>query len=67
MPAKTETSTDGLATVQEAAKYLSICPDTVYRLMKEGVLVNTHIGRARRICWDSLKSLKATGYPKTAV
>ena len=60
-------SNDGLATVRQAAEYLSVCRDTVYRLMNEGVLESTHIGRARRISWASIKQLQATGHgPRAA-
>lgn len=66
MTATGDFSHDGLATVREAADFLSVCRDTVYRLMDQGVLESTHIGRARRVCWESLKQLKATGVRTTS-
>lgn len=48
---------DGLTTVAQAAKFLSLSKRAIYNLMETGQLPYTHIGRARRIPRRSLIDL----------
>jgi excisionase family DNA binding protein len=50
---------DGLATVPEAAEFLSVSKGTIYNLMERGELKYAKIGRNRRIPWAALKALAA--------
>lgn len=45
---------DGLATVEQAAKFLSLCRTSVYAMMRDGQLPHTSIRNARRIPWVAL-------------
>ncbi|MNT58598.1 Helix-turn-helix domain protein [compost metagenome] len=40
---------DGLLTIPEAAKFLSVCRATVYNLLNAEELISVGIGRSRRI------------------
>ena len=46
---------DGLATVNEAARFLSLGRSKVYDEMNAGRLVSCKIGGARRIPWRALR------------
>lgn len=46
----------GLATILEAADYLSVHRRTVERMMARGELQWRYLGRRRRIFWQSLRS-----------
>lgn len=51
---------DGLLSVPDAAKFLSISRSAVYQLMQSGRLPYVHLGRSRRIPKRSLVSLAAS-------
>ena len=50
---------DGLATVGEASRFLSIGRSKLYCLMDAGELPHCKFGRARRIPWASIHQLAA--------
>jgi excisionase family DNA binding protein len=50
---------DGLATVEEAARFLSVGRSTLYGLMDAGNLPHCKIGRSRRIPWQAVRRLAA--------
>lgn len=61
--------TEGLARVPDAAKFLSVGRDTVYRMIKDGQLESCTVRNAIRIPWSALHSLvksakKAVGSQK---
>ena len=47
----------GLATVKEAIDFLNCSRTSLYKLIEEGQLKATKIGRMRRVRWDSLHRL----------
>ncbi len=55
---KTKFERDGLATavldVREAAAYLAVVPETVYRLVRRGELPHTRVGKAIRFRVEDL-------------
>lgn len=53
-------ATDGAATFNEAAAYLSLSERTVRRLIDSGELTKVYVGRSPRITWESLKKILAT-------
>ena len=52
---------DGLMTVAESARFLNLSRSTIYKLMCDGQLQFTRIGRARRIPRRALLELAARG------
>jgi excisionase family DNA binding protein len=48
---------DGLATIGEAARFLSLGRSKLYGLMDAGALPHCKIGRSRRIPWRAVKKL----------
>lgn len=48
---------DGLVTVKEAARFLSLSKSTLYQMMDKGELHYAKIGGSRRIPRQALKSL----------
>ena len=48
---------DGLVTVREAARFLSLSRSTLYQMMDKGELHYAKIGGSRRIPRQALKSL----------
>jgi excisionase family DNA binding protein len=50
---------DGLADIEDAAKFLSVCKATLYKLMDAGELTYTKLGKCRRIPWNALRDLAA--------
>jgi excisionase family DNA binding protein len=50
---------EGLATVAEAARFLSLGRSTIYELMNSGKLRYCKIGGARRIPWRAVRALAA--------
>ena len=52
---------EGLVTVADAASYLALSPKTIWRLMGDGTLPYTRLGRNRRIPRLALKSYAAKG------
>jgi|GEM_PF-939060 len=51
---------DGLATVQQAAKFLNMCRTSVYAMMRDGELPSTSIRNAKRIPWQALHKITDT-------
>lgn len=45
---------DGLAKIQDAMEFLSVCRRTVYRMMDTGEIPWRAVGRVRRIPWEAL-------------
>lgn len=56
-PHTDELVADGLATVAEACRFLSLGRSSVYQLMDAGRLAYCKIGKARRIPWRGLRQL----------
>ena len=52
---------DGLATVEQAAKFLHVCRTSVYAMMRDNELSNVKIRNARRIPWHELHKLAEGG------
>ena len=52
---------DGLMTVAEAARFLKLSRSSVYKLMDEGQLQYTKLGRCRRVPRRALVELAARG------
>ena len=50
------------ATVQEAADYLGIHPESVRRLLRQGKLPGIDLGKQLVIKWPHLEALKQRGY-----
>ncbi len=48
---------EGLATVDEAARFLSLGRSKLYGLMDAGELPHCKIGRSRRIPWQAVRKL----------
>ena len=48
---------EGLATVDEASKYLRIGRSWLYQAMDSGRLAYVKLGKARRIPWRAIKQL----------
>ena len=46
-----------LATIDEAATYLSVSRSLLYSLMEDGTLKYVKIGKCRRLLWESLDAL----------
>jgi len=46
---------EGFATVTEAARYLRLCPATLYKLMESQELAYAKFGKARRIPWKAIR------------
>ncbi len=46
----------GMASVQDAANYLSITRNTLYRLIKSGKVPHRILGKSIRVSWDWLYS-----------
>ncbi len=60
MPAdKFDLVADGFATPKEAAKFLSISPASVYRLMDAKEIPSANFGRSRRIPRKALEQFAA--------
>jgi excisionase family DNA binding protein len=49
----------GFATIDQAARFLSLSRATVYNLMDGGELPWAKFGRARRIPWDAIRAYGA--------
>ena len=58
------TPRDGLATVDEAMDFLSVCRTTAYAMMKDGQLPSVQIRTSRRIPWAALHKLTADATPE---
>ncbi len=56
-PIKPAAKREGLARVEEAARYLAIGRTTIYELLDSGALPSVKIGKARRIPWTALEKL----------
>ncbi len=52
---------DGLLTVAEAGRFLKLSRSSVYKLMDEGQLRYTKIGRSRRVPRRAVVELAASG------
>ncbi len=52
-----ETPRDGLATVEQAAKFLNICRTSVYAMVRDGELAAVKIRNAKRIPWVALHKI----------
>jgi excisionase family DNA binding protein len=50
---------DGLASLREAGRFLSVSRTTLYELMNDGALPYCKIRGARRIPWAALKAFAA--------
>ncbi len=48
---------EGLATVEQAAKFLTIGRTTIYAMIRDGQLPATTIRNARRIPWPALHKI----------
>ena len=51
---------DGLVTIREAARFLSLSRSTLYQMMDKGELLYAKIGGSRRIPKQALKNLAGT-------
>jgi excisionase family DNA binding protein len=51
----------GLATVSQACKFLSVSRGTLYALMNRGELLSRKIGGLRRVPWAALHRLAESG------
>lgn len=49
----------GLATVEQAAKFLAISRAKVYELMASGELASAKLGKSRRLPWAAVKEFAA--------
>lgn len=56
-----ETPRDGLATVEQAAKFLHICRTSVYAMVRDGELAAVKIRNAKRIPWSALHKIADGG------
>lgn len=52
---------DGLATVEEAADYLSVCRTSIYAMIRDGQLAAVKIRNAKRIPWSALHKIADGG------
>lgn len=52
---------DGLATVEQAAKFLNICRTSVYAMVRDGELAAVKIRNAKRIPWSALHKIADGG------
>lgn len=59
MDAREQLIADGLATVDEGSRFLSLGRSKLYDLMDAGKLQYCKIGKARRIPWEALRRLAA--------
>lgn len=55
---ETVASSEGFATVEQAAKFLSVSEPTIYRMLKDEELPSILVRRSRRIPWGALRSLE---------
>lgn len=56
---RTHIIADGMATVEEASRFLSLGRSKLYSLMDAGELTYAKIGKARRIPWQAVRRLAA--------
>lgn len=56
-----EVPSSGLATIKDACAFLSLGKSIVYELINAGELKTTHIGRAVRLHWESLREFAKNG------
>lgn len=52
---------DGLATVEEAADYLSVCRTSIYAMVRDNQLAAVKIRNAKRIPWSALHKIADGG------
>lgn len=50
---------EGLATVEQTAKFLAINRAKAYELMASGELASAKLGKSRRVPWTALKEFAA--------
>jgi excisionase family DNA binding protein len=52
-----EAPRSGLATVEQAAKFLNLCRTTIYAMLRDNQLAAVKIRNATRIPWGALHSI----------
>lgn len=52
---------DGLATVEEAADFLSVCRTSIYAMIRDSQLAAVKIRNAKRIPWSALHKIADGG------
>jgi excisionase family DNA binding protein len=57
---------DGLATIEQAAKFLAVGRTTVYAMLRDGQLAAVKFRNARRIPWSALYKLTDDVVPSNA-